>query len=139
MAQLFECDHEARIFELLVRWRRAELGGVFEVGECGWGVAGEACTGSGEEETGEACAIVIVPARAEWATEMLDRLELLEGFAWAALLVGELRECEPRGDVTRVGENAALKGAVRFDRAVRLDEARDVDGCGGTHAARGRE
>ena len=112
---------------------------MFEIGERCGGVAREAHSTTCEQETGEPRAILVVPARTEGAPEMLDRLELLERFARAALFVGELRECETGGNVTRMREYSALQGAMRFDGTARMDEPCNIDRCGRAHAARGSE
>jgi hypothetical protein len=136
VAQLLECDREARLRELVARRCGTELRGVFEVGEGGWRVAREACTATREEEASEPCAILVVPARADGTAEVFDRLELLERFTRAALLVGELCEGESRGDVPRIREHLALQRATRFDGTTRTNELRHVDRCGRTHATR---
>ena len=102
-------------------------------------VASKSRSTTSEKEASKSRAIVIMPARAEWATEVLDRLELFERLAWPALLVGEPCQRETGGDVTRMLEHLALECAMRFHRAARADKASDVDRRGRTHAAAGSE
>jgi hypothetical protein len=138
VAKLLECDREAGLRELVGRRGCAELCGVFEVGEGGRCVAREAGAAPREEETSESGAIFVVPTRAERATEVLDRLELLERFTRAALFVGELGECETRGDVARMCEHLALQCTVRFDGSTCVHDRGDVDRGGRAHATRRR-